>query len=111
MAKNRLDRSDSSDFFEESAIDPMAAATGSDRPLLQPKSDPSAADRKQKAGFYLSRRILARFNRRFYELKVEGRSIGNKSALLEAALDYALDDIDQGSGSKILAVFDGPPKR
>ena len=103
MAKNR---DDSSDFFEESAIDPMAAATGSDRTAGRQKRDRSAAGQKQKAGFYLSKRILARFNRKFYELKMEGRAVGNKSALLEAALDYALDDIDRGTGSKILADFD-----
>lgn len=94
MAKNKHDPHD---FFEESSIDPIGAATGQVR----------AAHRKQKAGFYLSRQVLERFNRKFYELKMEGRAIGNKSALLEAALDYALDDIDQGTDSQILAVFDG----
>ena len=110
MANNRIGGSDSSDFFEESAIDPMAAATGSNRTNHEQKSDPSAADRKQKVGFYLSKRVLARFNRKFYELKMEGRAIGNKSALLEAALDYALDDIDRENSSKILALFDGSPQ-
>ncbi|KPJ76708.1 MAG: hypothetical protein AMJ54_10570 [Deltaproteobacteria bacterium SG8_13] len=110
MARNKGDRRDSHDFFEESAIAPMAAATGPDQPPHRQKGDPPATGPKQKAGFYLSKRVLARFNRKFYELKMEGKAIGNKSALLEAALDFALDDIDRGSGSKILAVFTGPPK-
>jgi hypothetical protein len=106
MARNK---SDADDFFEESSIDPMAAATGSNRPSRSHPGDAAAAGQKQKAGFYLSRRVLSRFNRKFYELKMEGKSIANKSALLEAALDYALDDIDRAAGSKILAVFDDAP--
>lgn len=105
MAKNR---SDSHDFFEERSIDPMAAATGSDRVNRRQQAGASAAGAKQKAGFYLSRRILERFNRKFYELKMQGKAVGNKSALLEAVLDYALDDIDRGGDSRILAVFDRP---
>ena len=101
------DKSDSRDFFERSTIDPMAVATGPARSTRRHSGDPSAVGRKQKAGFYLSRRVLERFNRKFYELKMEGKAIGNKSALLEAALDFALDDIDQGTGSRILAAFDG----
>ena len=101
MAKKRTDPVD---FFEESSIDPIAAATGSG-PARRDRVDPAAAGVKQKAGFYLSRRILERFNRKFYELKMKGEAIGNKSALLEAALDYALDDIDQGSESRVLAAF------
>ena len=107
MARNRSDNRDSKDFFEESPIDPLAAATGVDRTTRHSSGERSAAGSKQKAGFYLSKRVLARFNRKFYELKMEGRAVGNKSALLEVALEYALNDIDQGSGSKILAVFDG----
>ena len=107
MANNKREPTD---FFEDSSIDPMAAATGQVQAARQHRDEPAAADRKQKAGFYLSRRILERFNRKFYELKMEGKAIGNKSALLEAALDYALDDIDQGTGSTILAGFDGTPQ-
>ncbi len=104
MAKTR---SDAHDFFEESSVDPITAATGPGRKSRHHPGGPEAAGRKQKAGFYLSTRILGRFNRKFYELKLEGKAIGNKSALLEAALDYALDDIDRGTGSRILAGFDG----
>lgn len=107
MAKKRRD---SDDFFEESTIDPMAAATGSDPNPRHPSGDASGAGRKQKAGFYLSRRVLGRFNRKFHELKMEGKAVANKSALLEAALDFALDDIDRAADSKILTVFDGSPK-
>ena len=103
-------RRDSDDFFEECSIDPLAAATGSDpNPRLRP-GGASAAGQKQKAGFYLSRRVLGRFNRKFHELKMEGNAIANKSALLEAALDFALDDIDRAADSKILTVFNGSPK-
>ena len=110
MANNKFDGRDSQDFFEQSPIDPLTAVTGSDGPSgLRPNTTP-VAGQKQKAGFYLSKRVLSRFNRKFYELKMEGRAIGNKSALLEAVLEYALDDIDRGSGSEILAVYDNPLK-
>ena len=102
-------RTKSPDFFEENTIDPMAAATGSMRPGRSHPNDPAAGGAKQKAGFYLSRRVLERFNRKFYELKMRGSPVGNKSTLLEAAIDYALDDIDQETGSKILARFDRTP--
>ena len=107
MAKKKRD---SHDFFEESPIDPMAAATASDPNRRHLPGDASAAGQKQKAGFYLSRRILGRFNRKFHELKMEGRAIANKSALLEAALDFALDDIDRAADSKILTIFDESPE-
>jgi hypothetical protein len=64
-----------------------------------------AADEKQKAGFYLSKTTLTRFNRTFYALKLEGVSVLNKSALLEAALAFALDDIEKGGGSEVLKRF------
>ena len=104
-------RTQSPEFFEENAIDPLTAATGSMRPGRSHPVDPAAGGAKQKAGFYLSRRVLERFNRKFYELKLEGKAVGNKSTLLEAAIDYALDDIDQGTGSTILARFDRSPIR
>jgi hypothetical protein len=107
MARNKTE---ADDFFEESSIDPLAAVTGADRSARSHPGDSAAAGQKQKAGFYLSRRVLARFNRKFYELKMEGKAIANKSALLEAALDFALDDIDRAAGSEILAVFDESPK-
>ena len=110
MAKDKPDKLKSHDFFEENTIDPMAVATGSVRDAAHRAVDSTAAAAKQKAGFYLSRRVLERFNRKFHELKMQGKSIDNKSALLEAALEYALDDIDQGVGSRILAVFDGTPR-
>ena len=105
MVKNS---SDSPDFFKNSTLDPMAVATGPVRPAPRVSGDPSAVTPKQKAGFYLSKRVLERFNRKFYELKMQGTAVGNKSALLEAALDFALDDIDRGADSKILAALDGP---
>ena len=110
MANNRFDGHGSNDFFEESPLDPMTAVTGPESGTGQRPDSQSSAGPKQKAGFYLSKQVLSRFNRKFYELKMEGKAVGNKSALLEAALEYALDDIDRGAGSEILAVFDNPLK-
>ena len=62
-----------------------------------------AAHTKRKAGFYLSQELLDRFNTKFYELKLAGVAIENKSGLLEIALEYALDDLDKGEGSKLMA--------
>ena len=57
---------------------------------------------KKKAGFYLSMDIIERFNRKFYELKLAGIAIDNKSTLLELALAFALDDLDKGGKSRVL---------
>ena len=62
---------------------------------------------KKKAGFYLSVDILNRFTLKFHELKLAGGAIDNKSTLLEAALDFALDDVDKGAGSQILQRLKG----
>ena len=87
----------SPDFFEDHALDPLAAATGTketQRPVI-----------KKKAGFYLSEKLLERFNRRFHQMKLDGAAIENKSALVEIALAFALDDLDQGESSKIVAAL------
>ena len=73
------------DFFEENRIGPVQAATGGK----------AASVTKKKAGFYLSIQLLERFNRKFFELKLAGCPIENKSALVEAALKFALDDLDR----------------
>ena len=86
------------DFFEENPLDPVRAATGR---AQNPRSAKERGVEKQKAGFYLTKELLERFNRKFYELKLEGVSIENKSALVELALKFSLDDIDKGSQSKI----------
>ena len=91
------------DFFEENPFDPVGAASGGSHKNPSESIKKSVDEPKRKAGFYLSARILDRFNRKFYELKLEGLSIVNKSALLEAALIFALDDMDKGSRSKILS--------
>ena len=72
----------------------MQAATGA--------STPEPAVPKKKAGFYLSVTVLDRFERKFYELKLAGVPVGNKSALLEAALNFALDDLDRNPKSRVL---------
>ncbi len=81
------------DFFEPSPLDPMLSATGGGTPVAAPK---------KKAGFYLSLDVLNRFERKFYELKLAGAPVGTKSALLEAALEFALDDLDRNPESRVL---------
>jgi hypothetical protein len=96
------------DFFSEDGIDPVESATGKPKPLTQDKSTFSAKDAKtgmstkKKAGYYLSKEILERFNLKFHELKLAGIAIDNKSTLLELALAFALDDLDKGAKSRVL---------
>ena len=88
------DPKDLPDFFDTNPVDPVRSATGSNK---TPQPVP-----KKKAGFYLSLQIIERFERKFHELKLAGASIENKSALLESALGFALDDLDRGEESIIL---------
>jgi hypothetical protein len=88
------DSKDLPDFFENSPVDPVRSATG------KPSAGP--AKPKKKAGFYLSLQLIERFDRKFHELKLAGAAIDNKSNLLEAALAFALDDLDRGEGSQVL---------
>lgn len=103
------------DFFEEEGFDPVETATGHPQHLPQDNAASSgAADNtspavpktaKKKAGFYLSVNLLNRFTHKFHELKLAGVAIENKSTLLEAALGYALDDMDKGKESQVLKKF------
>ena len=95
------------DFFDDGALDPVEAATGPSSateshglPGRHVRTASAAA--KKKAGFYLSEDILNRFNLKFYELKLAGAAIENKSNLLELMLAFALDDMDKGENSRIL---------
>ena len=96
------------DFFRDDGIDPVDAVTGKRKPPTRDKRTSSAKEvktgmpLKKKAGFYLSMEIIERFNRKFYELKLAGIAINNKSTLLELALEFALDDLDKGSKSRVL---------
>ena len=96
------------DFFGEDGIDPVESATGNRRHLIDEtaassgKAAKSGMSTKKKAGFYLSKEILQRFNRKFHELKLAGVAIDNKSSLLELALAFALDDMDKGGKSRVL---------
>ncbi len=90
------ERNKSPDFFEEHDLDPLAAASG--KRVSNSRTKP-----KKKAGFYLSETLLGRFNRCFHKLKLEGAAIENKSALLEVALTFALDDLDNGEKSRLAA--------
>jgi hypothetical protein len=88
------ERSKSPDFFEEHGLDPVSTAT----------RYPSTAQAipKRKAGFYLSESLLERFNRHFHQMKLAGAPIENKSALLELALTFALEDLERGEQSTLL---------
>ncbi len=104
------------DFFNEEPFDPMEVATGSSRtgqgsekPFhsdtrkdVPPIVGAEHAANKKKAGFYLSVDLLERFSRKFYELKLAGVAVENKSALMELALSFALDDLDKGHKSRVL---------
>ena len=96
------------DFFSEDGIDPVESATGKRQPLTEENDTFSAKDAKtgmstkKKAGYYLSKEILERFNLKFHELKLAGIAIDNKSTLLELALAFALDDLDKGAKSRVL---------
>ena len=103
------------DFFDEDPFDPVRTAIGSVQHFRRKENKNSSAEEvskvkvnnrdpvaKKKAGFYLSMDVLDRFTRKFHELKLEGVTIENKSALVEAALNFALDDIDMGEESKVL---------
>ena len=85
-------------LLKNNPFDPVSSATG-------PMTKPRTAVSKKKAGFYLSVAIIERFNRKFHTLKLEGLAIENKSALLEAGLSFALDDMDKNAKSRILKTF------
>jgi len=92
-----------SDLFDDSLFDPVETATGKNNSSRKNVSkNSSMAEKKKKAGFYLSVDMLERFTRKFHELKLAGKAIENKSALAEIALSFALDDIDRGNKSLLL---------
>ncbi len=86
-------QSKSPDFFEDHVLDPMATASGN-RGVRKPIP-------KKKVGFYLSEALLERFNRRFHQMKLDRMPIENKSAFVEMALSYALDDLEKGKESQL----------
>jgi hypothetical protein len=94
-------------FFEEGTPDPVAAATGGQASPAAP--DDQIRQLKRKAGFYISQDLLDRFNTKFYELKLAGVAVENKSGLLEAVLKFSLDDLDKGEGSQLMARILGVP--
>jgi hypothetical protein len=88
------DRKKSPDFFEDNDPDPVLVVTRGTCPA-KPVS-------KKKAGFYLSEDLLKRFNRHYHQMKLAGTPIENKSALLEMALLFALEDLEKGEESHLL---------
>jgi hypothetical protein len=95
----------SPDFFDDPHFDPIGAAIGPERLDTHRSGRSLAANEKRKAGFYISNDILNRFNRKFHEMKLEGVPVENKSALLEAALSFALSDMEQGKESRLLKMI------
>lgn len=87
------------DFFEDTPLDPMRLATGGRTPG---RGRRVGGAEKKKVGFYLPVDLLERFTRKFHELKLAGAAIENKSALVEIALAFALDDLDKGGASRLL---------
>ena len=88
------ERNTSPDFFESHNLDPVSTATR--------QSSTATVIPKRKAGFYINTDLLERFNRCFHRLKLAGAPVLNKSALLELALQYALEDLEQGEQSVLL---------
>ena len=88
------ERKKSPDFFEDREPDPVTAAMHYGESV---RSLP-----KKKAGFYLSEELIGRFNRQFHQMKLAGTPIENKSALLEFALEFALEDLAKGEKSLLL---------
>ncbi len=99
------------DFFSGDGIDPVESATGKRPSLTDGKGAKTGMSTKKKAGFYLSKEILERFNLKFHELKLAGIAIDNKSTLLELALEFALDDLDKGAKSRVLQNFRAHPRQ
>jgi hypothetical protein len=95
------------DFFRDESFDPVEVVTGQGEPGRsdQNSEKPARLPDKKKAGFYISVDLLERFTRKFYELKLAGAAIENKSALLELALSLALDDLDKGTKSQVLKLI------
>ena len=92
-----FEQNKSPDFFEDHTFDPVSTATR--------HQGLSKSATKKKAGFYLSKTILERFNRLFHQLKLDGLPIENRSALLETALTFAMDDLDKGEHSELLQAY------
>lgn len=99
------EKTNSVDFFDDNAFDPVRTAIGgddsqnTDAPSLKKVAVTSP---KKKAGFYLSIDMLDRFNRKFHELMLAGSNLDNKSTFVEALLTYALDELDRGDNGGVL---------
>lgn len=95
------------DFFSEGDLDPVSVATGGLKGASVEEKKLSAFAAKKKAGFYLAADLLERFDRTFYQLKIEGVGVVNKSALVEAALTFALKDMEKGEKSAFRKIITG----
>ncbi|OQX62766.1 MAG: hypothetical protein B5M56_05250 [Desulfococcus sp. 4484_241] len=93
------------DFFDETGLDPVKAVTGARKVSSEEEKKKAPDVVKKKAGFYIDADLLDRFDRVFYQLKLEGVAVGNKSMLLEAVLRFAMDDIKKGKKSSVRRMF------
>ena len=96
------------DFFD----DPVNMATGPE--LTEEKNQSDKEEKKKrtieepekseskKVGYYISENVVGRIDKIFYELKLAGVTLKSKSALVEAALLFSLDDLEKGEKSRIL---------
>lgn len=102
------DKKEMPDFENSNPFDPVHTATGGDgkNSSIEEQKNSARTDKK-KAGFYLASDLLERFDRTFYQLKLEGIDVGNKSSLVEKALLFALDDLDKKDGSRIRRMLEG----
>lgn len=90
MAKSKHDNF-GVDFFHETGFDPLIAAVRGE----------NRDNDKKKVGFYISLKLLERFDKTFYTLKIDGR-VDNKSAFVEKLLAHALDVLEQDGLEKIV---------
>lgn len=118
MAKSK-DRLETPDFFGDDDLDPVLTATNAakggqkkvrrtkeeQKNIRTEKAKPAAAVSKKKAGYYLGIELLSQLDRKFLELKLQGKSIENKSALMETIIKFGLLDIEKGEDSLILKNF------
>ena len=95
----------SPDFFEHNPFDPVNAATGTAHNPRSGVAKRGSRPQKRKVGFYISVSLLERFNRSFYELKLKGQSIENKSALLKRFLNSRLTTSTVAMTATLLKVF------
>ncbi|MBT8342336.1 MAG: hypothetical protein HKP58_01220 [Desulfatitalea sp.] len=94
------------DLFDDA--DPLSAAMGKTsaqakkKASTEPQSDTTTeAQIKRKVSYYFGIDTIEKFDDIYHTLKKERLPIKNKSALMEALVNFALEDIRKLSGGKI----------